>query len=262
VRSAALGSAAQVLAGIWRRFSTIGGGPRDLLNDRRCPGMRTRLGAEVLHGFGTDGRDAPPGTRALILYADCRRDLGHAWQVIAGLRGYSWRSPDAPDRQDIESSVRIAHVPSHNGLVLFADGSWTPGYGRVLFHIERPITVSRIRLRPLARLGWGENLPFGLGFWPGGYDGFPGLKDGEGRGDREVMAALDMSRPIAGKLSLRAMLAVGRTARGGPMLPQGEWLLGARAGLNLATPLGLLRVEYGRATENHRAIFLRLGRIF
>jgi hypothetical protein len=261
-RSALMGSAAQALLGLWRRLSPIDGGPRDLLHDRRCPGMRARVGAEVLHGFGTDGRDAPPGTRAVILYADCRRDLGSSWQLVAGLRGYSWRSLDAPDRQDIESSVRLAHLPSHPGLVLFADGSWTPRYERVLVHIERPFTVSRIRFRPFARLGWGQNLPFGLGFWPGGYDGFPGLKDGQGRGNREAMAALDMSRPVLGKLSLRAILAVGRTATGGPVLPAQAWLLGARAGLNLVTRLGLVRVEYGRATESHRAIFLRLGRVF
>jgi hypothetical protein len=38
-------------------------------------------------------------------------------------------------------------------------------------------------------------------------------------------------------------------------------LLGARAGLNLGTRFGLVRLEYGLATEHHRAVFIRLGRI-
>jgi hypothetical protein len=113
----------------------------------------------------------------------------------------------------------------------------------------------------LMRLAWGEGLPFGLGFWLGGFDGFPGLKAGEGRGDREVIAALDLRRPLLGKLWLRGLLAVGRTSNGGPLLPDDPLLLGARVGLNLGTRVGLFRLEYGRATEGHSAIFIRLGRI-
>jgi hypothetical protein len=113
----------------------------------------------------------------------------------------------------------------------------------------------------LVRLAWGDGLPWGLGFWPGGYDGFPGLKDGEGRGDREFMAALDLKRPVFSKVWLRVLLAAGRTANGGPLLPSNRLLLGGRFGVNLQTRFGVVRLEYGRATEGHRAVFLRLGRI-
>jgi len=106
-----------------------------------------------------------------------------------------------------------------------------------------------------------KELPFGLGFWPGGFDGFPGLKDAEGRGEREVTAAVDVIQPLAGKLSFRALVAVGRTANGGRLIPDGPWLVGARAGLNLHTRFGLFRLEYGLATESHRAVFIRLGHV-
>jgi hypothetical protein len=75
------------------------------------------------------------------------------------------------------------------------------------------------------------------------------------------MAALDVQRPLLGKLSFRALLAMGRTATDGPLIPQEPLLLGARAGLNLGTRFGLVRLEYGLATEHHRAVFIRLGRI-
>jgi hypothetical protein len=262
INSALLGSAARGLLELWRLLPPINGGSHDLVHGTRCPGMRMRIGAEELFGFGTDGRDMPSDTRAVIVYADCQRDLGRSWQVSGGLRGYQWRTPGLADRQDLESSVRVARVEQKDALLLFLDASWTPNYERAMLHVERPLTLGILHFRPLIRLGWGEGLPYGLGFWPGGFDGFPGLKSGEARGDREVMAALDMRRPLVGELSLRGLLAVGRTANDGPLLPDNPLLLGGRFGLNLQTRFGLVRLEYGRATERHRAVFLQLGRIF
>jgi hypothetical protein len=260
-RSALLGSAARGLLELWRLLPPLNGGAQDLVRGRQCPGMRIRVGAEELFGFGTDGRDMPPGTRAVMLYADCQRDLGGSWHLSTGLRGYQWRTPGMSDRQDLESSVRVARVQRQDALILFLDGSWTPRYERAILHVERPVTLGSLHLRPLLRLAWGEGLPFGLGFWPGGFDGFPGLKDGEGRGDREFMAAIDLSQPLLGKLWLRGLFAAGRTVNGGPLLPQRPLLLGGRVGLNLETRFGLVRLEYGRATQGHRAWFVRLGRI-
>jgi hypothetical protein len=261
-RSALLGSAARGLLSLWRRLPALNGGPRDLMDARTCPGMRLRLGTEALFGFGTDGRDTPPEARAIILYADCQRDLGGSWRLSAGLRGYHWRTPGFSDRQDLESSFRIARTPAGQGFLVFLDGSWTPRYERAILHVERPFPLAGLQLRPLLRVGWGDEVPFGLGFWPGGFDGFPGLRDGEGRGDRELTLGLDLKRPIVGKLSVRALFAAGTTANGGPLLPRTPLLFGARAGLNLETRFGLIRVEYGRATQQHRAFFVRLGRIF
>jgi hypothetical protein len=258
--SALLGATAQVALTFWRRLSGLDGGPRDLVRPSRCPHPRLRLGDEAPVGFGTDGRDAPADARALLVYADCGRDLGSAWQVSAGLRGYAWRNPGGADRQDLEASVRLAHLPPREGTLVFLDGSWTPRYQRFVLHVERPLEVSGIRLRPLARLAWGEGLPFALGFWPGGYDGFPGLKAVNHRGDHEITAALDAQRPIVGPLSLRGMIATGRTSEGGPLVG-GPWLVGIRGGLNLDTRLGLVRLEYGVATRHHHAFFIRLGRL-
>jgi hypothetical protein len=261
-RTAALGAPARGLRALWRLLPAIDGGPRDVLGPRQCPGARLRVGTEVLFGFGTDGRDGPPDGRALIVYADCRRELGRGWHIGAGLRGYAWRSPIASDRQDVETSLRLARIPPADGLVVFVDASWTPRFTRTVLHVERPLALGRVRLRPFARVGWGDGLPFSLGFWPGGFDGFPGLHTGERRGDREVTAALDLQRPILGKLSLRGLVAAGRTTTGGGILSGGSWLLGARAGLNLDTTVGLLRLEYGWATRDHRAWFIRAGRLF
>jgi len=261
MRSALVGTAAQALLRAWGQLSSLVSPPEPLLDHQRCPGMRLRLGAEVLQEFGTDGRDAPPDTRAFILYADCHRALGNSWYLATGLRAYNWRTPGRPDRQDIETGLRLARIPSREGVRFFADASWTPGYRRAVFHIERPFAVSQLQLRPFLRLAWGEGLPFGLGFWPGGLDGFPGFRSGEARGDRETTAAVDIIQPLWGKLSFRTLLAVGRTSNGGPLIPDEPWLAGIRAGLNLDTSYGLFRLEYGVSGGSHRAFLLRFGRI-
>jgi hypothetical protein len=261
VRGALLGTAAQALLRAWGQFSSLVSDPEPVLDHPRCPGMRLRLGAEALQEFGTDGRDAPPDTRAFIVYADCKRELGDSWYLATGVRAYNWRTPGRADRQDVETGLRIARIPSRNGLRFFADASWTSGYSRAVFHVERPFRVSGLQLRPFLRLAWGEGLPFGLGFWPGGLDGFPGFKSGQARGDRETTAAVDIIQPIWGKLSFRTLLAVGRTANGGPLIPRDPWLAGVRAGLNLDTRRGLFRLEYGVSGGFHRALLLRFGRI-
>jgi hypothetical protein len=261
VRGALLGTAAQAVMALWGLLPPRVGAPQDVLQDQQCPGMRLRLGSEAVHGFGTDGRDAPLDTRAVIAYADCQRDLGGSWHLVGGVRGYYWRTPGISDRQDLETAVRLARIPRNNGLRLFADASWTPRYRRTMLHVERPFSIGRLQFRPLMRLAWGEELPFGLGFWPGGFDGFPGFKPGQGRGNRETMTAVDVIHPLAGRLSFRTLVAAGRTAVGGPLIAQGPWLIGVRAGLNLDTRWGLVRLEYGVSSHNHRAFLIRLGQI-
>ena len=112
--------------------------------------MRLRLGAELLHGFGTDGRDAPLGTRAVILYADCQRDLGGSWALTSGLRGYRWSTPGTTDRQDLEASLRIAHARPGDSWLLLGEGDWTPRYARAILHVEHPLHWGSLQLRSIA----------------------------------------------------------------------------------------------------------------
>jgi hypothetical protein len=261
-RSALLGIASRALLQLWRLLPQLDGGPRDLLKARSCPAMRLRLGMEALPGFGTEGRDLPSEAHALTAHAECGRDLGRAWQVAGGLRAYAWRSPGAEDLHDLEVSVRLTRAPPGDVMLVFLDASWTTAYRRAVLHLERPVSLGRWHARPFVRVGWGDGLPFPLGFWPGGYDGFPGLGSGEARGDRELTVALDVVRPLLGKLSARMLLAAGRTHDGGPLVGDWPWLAGARVGLNLDTRIGLVRAEYGFASEGHRAFFIRVGNLF
>jgi outer membrane translocation and assembly module TamA len=76
------------------------------------------------------------------------------------------------------------------------------------------------------------------------------------------MAAVQGVWPLEGPLSLRVLVAAGRSATGGPLIDSEHWVAGVRAGLGVDTPLGPVRAEYGFATEGRSKLFLRIGRWF
>ncbi|MFI5209593.1 MAG: hypothetical protein ACHQ2E_04030, partial [Gemmatimonadales bacterium] len=82
------------------------------------------------------------------------------------------------------------------------------------------------------------------------------------RGDREAMAKLALIRPIIAPVSILLEAATGQVASGGPALPGGSWWVGGRAGLQAATPLGVIRVDYGFTRDNMSLVTVRLGRWF
>ena len=115
---------------------------------------------------------------------------------------------------------------------------------------------------PGFRYGWGEDLAPQSSFALGGEEGFAGLHIGELRGDREVLVKLTATHPLLGGLQARAEFMSGRTAAGGAAVPSGNWLFGVRLGLGTTTPIGPIRVEYGRTRDRRGAAFVRLGRWF
>jgi outer membrane translocation and assembly module TamA len=67
---------------------------------------------------------------------------------------------------------------------------------------------------------------------------------------------------VLGPLLARLEVAAGASAIGGDLVPSGEWLAGARAGLGLDTPVGPIRAEYGYNSLHRGTIFIRVGRWF
>jgi hypothetical protein len=76
------------------------------------------------------------------------------------------------------------------------------------------------------------------------------------------MLGLMLSVPLKGPLLARVEFGAGRTANGGSLFGAAGWVGGVRAGVGAETPLGPLRLEYGRATGDREALFMRLGRWF
>jgi len=150
-------------------------------------------------------------------------------------------------------------VTRTRGRVVRADAVWTGVYQRARLEAELLGEFGSVRVMPRVMFGWGNDLPIQLAFPLGGDDGFPGLHIGERRGDREAMLGLMFTAPVRGPLLGRIEFAGGRTASGGPLLGDGGWVGGIRAGIGAETPVGPVRFEYGYSTEDRGAVFVRLG---
>ncbi|HEU4700729.1 MAG TPA: hypothetical protein VFS40_16215 [Gemmatimonadales bacterium] len=260
------GAAARLLIELWRTTrpllapSAASGSAGFALGD----GGRVELGMEPMYFVGTDGRGVPGAdTRALLLFAGYQKLVAPGWLVQAGGQGIAYRTPGIPDQQWLGATVRLIQATAPDRAHLFAEWAWNDDYQRLALEVAAPTQMGALLMRPYARLGWGEHLPFLSGFWLGGFESFPGLPPGEGRGDREAMRGVGLSRPLVGRVSLRLLPAVGRVASGGALVDGDEWLAGVRGGVGVALPrVGLVRLEYGIATGHRRAWLVRVGSIF
>jgi NTE family protein len=227
------------------------------------PALTLRLGRENLRLFDAGGEEAGLArTREALVFGGVERELGEAWSAAAGGISHWWRNPDLTTDRALGGIARVSRGARSVDHELDAELAWTDRYRRGTLVLDPTLRAGRFRLRPRARIGWGEDLPAQLTMPLGGDDGFPGLHLGERRGDREAMAALQLAYPLIGPVLLQVEGAAGRAALGGDLLGDDGWLAGIRGGIGADTPVGPLRFEYGRSTGGRSAVFVRLGRWF
>jgi predicted acylesterase/phospholipase RssA len=226
------------------------------------PALTARLATEPVRRFDVDGDELDPAdTREALGFLGLERAFEAGWQVALGAVGHGWHEPGR-DRATLGGTIRLVKTSRSRGRVLHAGLVWTGVYHRADFDGEASVKAGPIRLRPRARLGWGEQLPLQANFPLGGEDGFPGLHIGERRGDREALIGLMITYALKGPLVGRMEVMTGRSALGGPLLGRDGWIAGARAGIGAETPVGPVRFEYGVASGGRGAAFVRLGRWF
>ncbi|MDX2194020.1 MAG: patatin-like phospholipase family protein [Gemmatimonadales bacterium] len=260
-----LGELRRELFGIVRRPFLLRGRPL-------APTATLRAGEEVIrlyfppvagggNLFGTDRQFLTTTRREAIGFAGLERSLGGSLTFAAGMEGRVWG--DSGTRWAAGPTARLTLVGGVDDPLLTAEVVWTNAYRRAAAEAAVSLDVGAgVRLRPRVRVGWGEALPLQAQFILGGEDGFPGLRIGERRGDREAMASLAVTRTIRGPVQARLEVAAGRLGEGGPVLARSGWVAGARAGIGVLTPLGLVRAEYGRTDGGLAAFLVRIGRWF
>ena len=146
------------------------------------------------------------------------------------------------------------------------EAMWLDRHHRVGGHVDIPLRVGSLTIRPRGAVGWGERLPLGAQFVMGGAEGFPGLRTGERRGERFAFGALAIAQPLVGPLHLRIELGAGTTSvapgPGTSLIPNVATgaVQGGEVGLAMDTPLGPLLIGYGTATTDRSVIRVRLGR--
>jgi predicted acylesterase/phospholipase RssA len=226
------------------------------------PVVTTRLAREEVRTFNLDGDPLKPlHTRDASALVGVERGFGGGWFVVLGGFGQAWHGP-AGDDGAVGGSLVISNGRQSAVRGVRAEGLLTDRYRRAGLEAGTRFRAGRLGLAPAVRLGWGERLPLQSTFMLGGGDGFPGLRIGEFRGDREAFARLGATYPLAGPLEIRLEGAVGKVATGGRTFPEGAFRYGGRVGLEAETPIGPLRVEYGRADGGREEIFVRLGEWF
>ncbi|MEO8138616.1 MAG: patatin-like phospholipase family protein [Gemmatimonadota bacterium] len=239
------------------RAATIG-------NRRLRPAITAQLVREQIRQFDKEGVQLKPvRVREALGFAGVEQGLGSRWRLTGGFRFHTWSDPLTDSRSAVGGVLQLSSGATRAAQSLEAEAVLTDRYRLFSVGASTRIRVSpRVALIPSVRFGWGSHLPTPTTFILGGYEGFPGLHIGEFRGDREVYSGLAATWAVAGPLAIRLETAAGRTAVGGPAWPRGRWELGARAGLTADTPIGSIRVEYGRARGGRDAMFVRLGEWF
>jgi NTE family protein len=257
------GSAALFLGELRREFAVGLRRPYELGGRLVTPALTAAIATESVRRFDVDHNEIPAfDTREIRVFAGFERELGGGWTVAAGGAGLSWREPAVGDAHAAGGLLRVERSDRSAARSVLAETQITPTVQRVVFTASPSVRVGAVGLQPILRLGWGRRLPLQYTFALGGTDGFPGAHIGEVRGDREAMAGISVTVAVKGPLVLTAEAAAGRSATGGPLLDSDGWMAGGRAGIGADTPIGPVRVDYGRATGGREALRVRLGRWF
>lgn len=134
-------------------------------------------------------------------------------------------------------------------------------YSRAGARVTLRIPKSFALLTNTLRLGGASiEAPFSQWFLLGATDGFPGLSTGEQMGTWTASYMLDVAKPLFGPVNLQVTGATGTISRSSDVNFGGQWLWGARIGIGADPPVGLIRLQYGLATNGRRQWFARVGR--
>ena len=207
-------------------------------------------------------------TRELRLFAGMGRSPERWWRFRLGPELLVWHEDVRGDRTAFGGRGSLGRSGGLAGLRLQLDGAITTAYQSAAAETSIGIRLGRLILRPRARFGWdSDGTPLQATFPLGGDEGFPGLRLTERRGFQELLFGLSGLHPLIGPVALRAEARAGAVGSGPGFLRRGasydgEWLEGIRAGVEIRTPLGPVRLEEGVDSKGDWGGFVRTGTWF
>ena len=234
-----------------------------------APTASVHLENQAVNFYTDDGIDAGrTDTRQGVLFAGVEQGFSAGWVLGVGFDGRSWSGGEVPvgstDSTSDGSSAGVRFFVRRPQGAWKTDAAlvWSNSYQRAALETSYRFAFGKLSLTPIARLGWGADLPLQDQFPLGGAAGFPGLSVEQLRGDRELFGALELSHPIRGSFRWEVLGAMGRSADGGDLFSDSDWLGGIRAGIAVDTPVGDVRAAYGLTTTGTDNVFVRIGRWF
>jgi NTE family protein len=234
-----------------------------------APTVTVHLENQAITLYDSDGEDiGRTDTRQGVLFAGAEQGVTGGWLLAAGFDGRLWYGGDSTSvdssiaGNDASAGVRVSARRPHGKWSADGELVWSATFQRVGLTTSYLLKLGAWSLTPMARVGWGEDLPLQDQFPLGGTQGFPGLATEQLRGNREVFGGLGVSHPIRGFLRWEVLAAVGRSADGGDLFTDTDWLGGVRAGVVAETPIGDVQAAYGFTTTGIDNVFVRIGRWF
>lgn len=263
-----LEAAALLTSGTWRSDLTLTARRRARVSQRYLPvGGSIELLTEDVRLFDGDVELPAAAVDEVGTLLGLRPLFEPGWSYEVGADHRLWRQPGTPFNGSVGGRVGLRFrragfaEPALDLRAILLD-DWQ----RVHLHIARSDSIGRVELTPRLRLGWGDRLPIHHTFTLGGGEGFAGLRMLESRGDRELYGALLVRFPLWRRVLGRLEPMVGMTGNGdfrrGPGALDGVLLVGARAGVELDTPVGPIRLEQGFNNQGRSQALIRVGHWF
>ncbi|MCU0625842.1 MAG: patatin-like phospholipase family protein, partial [Gemmatimonadaceae bacterium] len=206
-----------------------------------------------------------PDIREIVLRAGYEFPLGLRWQARLGVIGRRWN-----DTRVTDPAVTTAGATLHLNATwpawqrnFVADVEATGRFVRATVASSALIERGKLKITPTVRVGWlNREAPLHLWLPLGERDGFAGLRIGERLGVGQLYMTADVAHTLLGPLDVVVTPMAGQTSDD-PRAPfSGRWLTGARLGVGAETPIGPLRVQWGRNSVARSLWFLRFGRWF
>jgi len=189
---------------------------------------------------------------------------GDNWIIQVGPVLRHWRgglTTNTKGATPLGLALRVDEGTDREHLYSRLDAEMNQRYSRASARVTLLIPKSFALLTNTLRLGGtSTEAPFSQWFLLGATDGFPGLNIGEQVGTWTASYMLDAAKPLFGPINLQVTGATGTISRSSDVNFGGQWLWGARIGIGADPPIGLIRLQYGLATNGRRQWFARVGR--
>lgn len=198
-----------------------------------------------------------------------RRKGGASWDLTALL--HTWDEPIRGRTLAGGAQARVSWRLDDEYEALAIAATVTNEYALASLRAATEWQLGDLDVRPHLDVGYGRNLPAQRWFWLGGWNGFPGFRVSENRGEQMVHAGFAVRQKLTANFSLRADLDAGAAGFGDGFLRfrtapgeayAGTWFYGTRVGLEIRSPIGRIVVQEGRNTDGRRQLFVRIGRWF
>ena len=227
------------------------------------PTLRLTVAREQVRSF--DGPDPLPPREvdeARILLG-FERALSWRGRYRWGIETHGWKLRDEAPVNAVGLRGQFWWLRANGTPIVTLDGDFNTRYERLLLTANKEWHFrGRYTLSPRLRVGIGHSLPFHLTFPLGGYESFPGFRYAEERSSVENITAWTFKYRVAGPVHL--VIESGAAAMADEHPATGDYderpvIAGEALGVEIATPVGPMRLSYGHNTIGRKQAMFTIG---